>query len=131
MIQEIARQGFLPFASVISSSKPFSAPMGALIVHYIPSLLVICLPAGNIYSFILDVEGYPAQAFALASSLGLIWLRSKRPDLHRPYKAFLPAVWTRIALSVALLIAPFVPRKDLNWQEHLSEVSYTFVGISV
>ena len=105
--------------------------MGALIVHYVMSALVICLPAGNVYSLILNVEGYPAQLFALASSFGLIWLRFKRPDLRRPYKAWLSAVGIRSALSIALLIAPFMPRKDLTWREHLSQVSYTFVGLSV
>ena len=105
--------------------------MGALIIHYIPSLLVILLPAGQVYSFILDVEGFPAQLFAIASSFGLIWLRFKRPDLRRPYKAFLPAVWMRIALSFALVLAPFVPRKALNWREHVSDVSYAFVGTAV
>lgn len=132
MIQEIARRDLLPFGrEVISSSKPFGAPMGALVLHYIPSLLVICLPAGQIYSFILDVEGFPAQFFALASSFGLLWLRYKRPDLRRPYKACLPAVWIRIALSISLILAPFVPRRDLNWRQHLSDVSYSFVGTAV
>lgn len=105
--------------------------MGALMVHFIPSLLVICLPAGQVYSFILDVEGFPAQLFALASSFGLIWLRFKRPDLRRPYQAFLPGVWVRIALSMALIVAPLVPRKGLNWKQHLSEVSYAYVGTTV
>lgn len=135
MVQEIARQGVLPFpdsiSRFISSSKPFQAPMGALITHFIPSFLVICLPAGNIYSFILDVEGFPAQFFALAGSFGLIWLRFKRPDLRRPYKAWLSAVWLRIALSVALVIAPFVPRKTMSWREHLEQVSYAFVGTTM
>lgn len=131
VIQEIARAGFLPFSRAISSSLPFNAPMAALITHYIPSLLVICIPAGKIYSFILDVEGYPAQFFSIAVSFGLIWLRYKRPDLHRPYKAYLFAVWFSLLFSVALLIAPFVPRKDINWREHLSQVTYAFVGTSV
>lgn len=132
MIQEIARRDLLPFGGeIVSSSKPFGAPMGALLVHYIPSLLVITLPAGQIYSFILDVEGFPAQFFALASSFGLIWLRFKRPDLHRPYKAWLPVVGIRIALSISLIAAPFVPRNGLDWRQHLSDVSYAFVGTTV
>jgi len=131
VIQEIARQGLLPFSNFISSSKPFNAPMGALITHFIPSLLVICIPSGNIYSFILDVEGYPGQIFAVASSLGIIWLRFKRPDLRRPYKAFLPVVWARLAFSVALLIAPFVPGQGVGWRQHLSRVSYAFVGTGI
>src|ERR1700753_2525808 len=120
VVQEIARQGFLPFSNFISSSKPFGAPMGALVTHFIPSFLVICVPAANIYSFILDVEGYPGQFFSIASSAGLIWLRYGRPDLKRPYRAFLPVVALQIVHSIAVVFAPFIPREGLNWRQHLS-----------
>jgi hypothetical protein len=105
--------------------------MGALITHFIPSFLVICIPAANIYSFILDVEGYPGQFFSIAGCLGLLWLRYKRPDLHRPYKAFLPAVAVQVLISIAVIFAPFVPREGLDWKQHLSQVSYAFVGTAV
>jgi hypothetical protein len=105
--------------------------MGALITHYIPSFLVISIPAANIYSFILDVEGYPGTFFSIAGSVGLIWLRYRRPDLKRPYKAFLPAVAFQIAHSIAVIFAPFVPREGLNWKQHLSAVSYAFVGTAM
>lgn len=73
--QEIPRQGFLPYSRLLSSSKPFGAPMGGLIVHYILSFLVIPLPPHeDMYNFILDVESYPGQFVALATSFGLIWL---------------------------------------------------------
>lgn len=129
--QEIARSGFLPLSSLLASSKPFNAPMGGLMVHYIPSLLVITIPTGNIYSFILDVEGYPAQFFAMATSVGLIWLRFKRPDLHRPYKAWLSGVILRMLLSLALIVAPFVPRDAVDGVGHLRQVSYALVGIAI
>ena len=49
--------------------------MGGLIVHYVPSLLVITLPpSSDVYSFILEVEGYPGQVFALFISVGVLWL---------------------------------------------------------
>ncbi|RYP66507.1 hypothetical protein DL769_006018 [Monosporascus sp. CRB-8-3] len=129
--QEIARAGFLGFSKLLSSSRPFGAPMGGLIVHYIPSFLVIALPPSqDIYSFILEVEGYPGQAFALATSIGLIWLRYKRPDLKRPLKAWLPAVVFRSLLSLALLAAPFFPPSE-SQPGGLFYATYGIVGVGI
>ncbi|OJD11564.1 hypothetical protein AJ78_07687 [Emergomyces pasteurianus Ep9510] len=76
--QEIARQGFLPLSHLLSSSRPFNTPLGGFIVHYMPSLLVIILsPSNDVYTFILDVEGYPIQIINLALSAGLLILRYK------------------------------------------------------
>ncbi|KAF2682293.1 hypothetical protein K458DRAFT_444352 [Lentithecium fluviatile CBS 122367] len=130
--QEIARQGFLPFSKFLASSKPFNAPMGGLIVHYIPSLLVITLPpSSDVYSFILEVEGYPGQVFGLAISIGLLWLRYKRPDLKRPFKAWRAAVVFRIGLSLALLAAPFFPPREGTSTGHIWYAMYAVVGISI
>ncbi|KAJ9157761.1 Methionine permease [Pleurostoma richardsiae] len=128
--QEIARQGFLPYADFLASSKPFNAPMGGLIVHYIPSLLVITLPpSSEVYSFILDVEGYPGQFFSLAISGGLLWLRYKRPDLKRPFKAWVGAVVLRIVLSLALIAAPFFPPKERTGG--IFYATYALVGVAI
>jgi amino acid transporter len=101
-------------------------------VHYIPSLLVITLPpSGEVYSFILEVEGYPGQIFALASTIGLVWLRYKRPDLKRPFRAWSGAVVLRILLSSALLAAPFFPPKNRRAGGGIWYATYAVVGISV
>lgn len=106
--------------------------MGGLIVHYIPSLLVIALPpSGEVYSFILEVEGYPGQVFALAVSIGVLWLRYQRPDLKRPFKAWIGAVIFRIALSLALLAAPFFPPKGERPEGEIWYATYAVVGISM
>ncbi|KAF3050954.1 hypothetical protein E8E11_009956 [Didymella keratinophila] len=129
--QEIARQGFLPWPELLASSKPFNAPLGGLIVHYIPSLLVIALPpSGEVYSFILEVEGYPGQIFALATSAGLLWLRFSRPDLKRPFRAWNSAIILRIILCTALLAAPFFPPEQQR-NTGIWYATYAVVGISV
>ncbi|KAJ6113966.1 hypothetical protein N7523_007283 [Penicillium sp. IBT 18751x] len=130
--QEIARQGFLPWQKLLSSSRPFGSPLGGLIVHYIPSLLVITLPPqGDVYNFILDVEGYPGTIFGLSVTIGLLILRYKEPYRTRPYKAWLPAVFLRIVVCLALLAAPFIPPP--NWQGDVDffYATYAIVGISV
>lgn len=82
------------------------------------------------YSFILEVEGYPAQFYTLAVTIGLLWLRLKRPDLKRPFKVWLIAPFIRIAISIALISAPFFPpaKKPSNG---LFYATYAIVGISM
>ncbi|KAF2462096.1 amino acid/polyamine transporter I [Lineolata rhizophorae] len=130
--QEIARQGFLPFASLLASSRPFGAPLGGMIVHFIPSSLVILVPpSSDVFDFILDVDGYPIQYFALAVCIGLLLLRSRRPDIKRPFKAWLPAVWIRMAICVALIVAPFFPPRDGAGDVSFFYATYALVGIGV
>ncbi|CCD45189.1 hypothetical protein ACHAPC_005585 [Botrytis cinerea] len=130
--QEIARQGFLPYSKHLSSSAPFGAPFGGLIVHYIPSFLVIAIPPrGDVYNFILDVEGYPGQFAALALSLGLIRLRYSRPDLKRPFKAWLPAVLIRIAICLALIAGPFFKPTKGNADVGFWYATYAVVGVGI
>ncbi|SMQ54061.1 unnamed protein product [Zymoseptoria tritici ST99CH_3D7] len=128
--QEIARTGLIPFSRVLSSNAPFGSPLGGLLVHYIPSVLVLAIPTGDVYSFILEVEGYPAQISALAVSFGLIWLRFRRPDLQRPYKAWIPGVVIRMGVSVALLVAPFFP-SPAQKSGVFGAAAYALVGIAV
>jgi amino acid transporter len=105
--------------------------MGGLLVHYIPSVLVIVLPPTNeVYSFILEVEGYPGQIYAFAGTVGLIWLRYKRPDLKRPFKAWMPAVVFRAVLCLALLAAPFFPPSHPD-PDGLWYATYAVVGVGV
>ncbi|KAM5350577.1 hypothetical protein ACJ41O_007082 [Fusarium nematophilum] len=128
--QEIARQGFLPFSDILSSSRPFNSPLGGFIIHYIPSFLVMALPpSGAIYSFILEIDGYAAQIIGLFVAIGIIKLRFERPDLKRPFKAWLPAVFIRIVLSCALLAAPFFhPPEDTGAMFY---ATYAIFGLTI
>jgi amino acid transporter len=106
--------------------------MGGLIVHYVPSILVIVLPpSATVYSFIADVEGYAGQYFALAVAAGIIVLRYQKPDLHRPFKAWLPAVWLRILLCLFLIAAPLFPPKKGTSDVNFFYATYALVGLAV
>lgn len=100
-------------------------------MHYIPSLLVIaCPPSDTVYSFIADVEGYAGQFYAIAVAAGLLLLRHIRPELRRPFKAWPPAVWLRIALCLALIAAPFFPSRR-NADVSFFYASYALVALSM
>jgi hypothetical protein len=83
-----------------------------------------------VYSFILEVEGYPAQFYALAVTSGLLWLRVKRPDLKRPFRAWKPAAYIRIAFSLALIAAPFFPPAEKP-KHGMFYATYAIVGLSM
>jgi hypothetical protein len=102
-------------------------------VTFIPTFFIIVLPPpGDIYSFILNAQAYPAQFFDLATFLGLLLLRWRRPDLHRPFKAWLPAVWLGIAVCLVLAAAPFIPPDDGKKGEFgLWYGTYALVGIGM
>jgi len=100
-------------------------------VHYIPSFLVIVLPpSAEVYSFILEVEGYPGQFVSIAIAGGLLYLRYTRPDLKRPFRVWIPAVLLKIALSLSLIAAPFFPPKTPP-ASGLFYATYAIVGVSI
>ena len=104
--------------------------MGGFIVHYIPSFIVIVLPpSADVYSFILEVEGYARQPFAIALCIGLLWLRYREPELKRPFKAWKSAVLLNLALGFALLAAPFFPPEEP--MGGIFYATYALVGASM
>lgn len=134
--QEIARQGFLPFSSILASSRPFDSPFGGLIVHYIPSVLVIVIPpSASVYGFIADVEGYSGQFFALAVGVGLLLLRYRKPELLRPFRAWTPGVVIRLAICSLLILAPLFPPSARpghgNGDLTFFYATYAVVGVSI
>lgn len=132
--QEVARQGFLPFSTILASSRPFNSPLGGLVVHYIPSVLVIVLPpSSSVYAFIADVEGYSGQFFALAVGIGLLLLRYRKPELLRPFKAWTPGVVIRLAICSLLILAPLFPpsARPGSGDSEFFYAAYAVVGVSM
>jgi len=74
--QELAKEGVpLPFGNRFWASNwpTGKSPLPGLIVHLIPSVIVIIAPPPAVaYPFILDVEGYPQQIINLFYSCGTI-----------------------------------------------------------
>ncbi|KAJ7780836.1 high affinity methionine permease [Mycena maculata] len=134
--QELAKEGIpLPFGNRFWASNwpTGKSPLPGLIVHLIPSAIVIIAPPPAVaYPFILDVEGYPAQIINLFVVLGLFWLRYRQPNFKRPFKVWLPLAVFFLAAAVFLLVAPFLrPANKVGDTPPLPYYLYCLVGIAV
>jgi len=134
--QELAKEGIpLPLGNCFWASNwpTQSAPLPGLILHLIPSIIVIIAPPQRVaYPFILDVAGYPAQIINLFVVLGLFYLRWSKPYLHRPFKVWLPLAFCFLVAEVFLLVAPFIrPANKVGDTPPLPYYLYCLIGIGV
>ncbi|OBZ67639.1 High-affinity methionine permease [Grifola frondosa] len=109
------------------------SPLPGLIIHLIPSVIVIIAPPPAVaYPFILDVEGYPQQIINLFIVIGLFWLRWRKPNAVRPFKVWWPLAVFFLAAAVFLLVAPFLrPANKVGDTPPLPYYLYCLVGIAV
>jgi len=134
--QELAKEGIpLPFGSRFWASNwpTGKSPLPGLIIHLIPSIIVIIAPPPAVaYPFILDVEGYPGQIINFFIVIGLFWLRYRKPNAVRPFKVWWPLVVFFLAAAVFLLVAPFLkPSNGVGDTPPLPYYLYCLVGIAI
>ncbi|KAE9366968.1 high affinity methionine permease [Stipitochalara longipes BDJ] len=130
--QELAKEGVLPFGKFWASNWPRGAPGAGLLLHFIPSFIVIiAIPAGDAFNFILDVEGYPASIINLFVVVGLFILRYTSPDLHRPFKTWIIVPFFFLIAQGFLLTAPFLRPPGGKGDTSLPYWLYPIVGITV
>lgn len=107
--QELAKEGVIPYPRFWASSWPFGSPSAGLILHYIPSFIVIvAIPFGNAYNFILDVEGYPGSVINFLVVAGLFYLRYSEPNTPRPFRVWWPIAFFYMVGQAFQLVAPFL-----------------------
>jgi hypothetical protein len=134
IVQELAREGILPFSSVFASNWPFKAPFAGLMEHWAVSVIIMLAPPpGDAYNFILNVITYPLSVVNFFVSAGLVFIYlspSTFPDFKPTIRATLPIVVVFMLANVYLIAAPFVPPEDGNSvYEHLPYWLHCAVGI--
>lgn len=115
IVQELGREGILPFSRFFASNRPFNAPLAGLFEHWLVSVIIMLAPPpGDAYNFILNVISYPLAIVNAFVALGLIWLYTHREQYNwnPPFRATLPVAIFFFASNVYLVIAPFVPPTD-------------------
>ncbi|KAA1475064.1 amino acid transporter [Dentipellis sp. KUC8613] len=134
--QELAKEGIpLPFGNRFWASNwpTGKSPLPGLIIHLIPSVIVIIAPPPSVaYPFILDVEGYPSQIINFFIVIGLFYLRFTKPNIKRPFKVWWPIAAFYLAAAVFLLVAPFLrPSNGKGDTPPLPYYLYCLVGIAI
>ncbi|KAG2053780.1 amino acid transporter [Suillus hirtellus] len=134
--QELAKEGIpFPFGNKFWASNwpTGKSPLPGLIIHLIPSVIVIIGPPPNIaYPFILDIQEYPMQIINFFIVVALFYLRWKKPDAVWPFKVWWPLAVFFLAAASFLLVAPFLkPSNGVGDTPPLPYYLYCLVGIAV
>lgn len=130
--QELAKEGVIPFPRFWASSWPCGSPSAGLLLHFVPSFIVIiAIPFGDAYNFILDLEGYPSSVINFFVVLGLVILRRKAPEAPRPFKVWLPVAGVFMVGQVFLLVAPFIKPPGGKGDTSLPYWLYPIVSVAV
>lgn len=123
MIQTIAREGFLPFSSVLSSHYPFGTPLAALTLNIVISTSVLFLPQkGSLYNYIISMQTYPNLLFHAILCFGIYKARHRFPRIKAPIQSSHISVSFCFLSSVIIFIAPMTSPSTLV-------KSYSFGGL--
>lgn len=135
LVQELGREGILPFSRFFASNRPFNAPLAGLFEHWLICVIVILAPPpGDAYNFILNLISYPLAIVNtfVAGALLHLYINRSSWNWHPPINATLPVVVFFMLSNIYLVIAPFVPPEDgQNIYESLPYWIHCVVGFGV
>ncbi|KAL1993155.1 hypothetical protein VTN49DRAFT_3104 [Thermomyces lanuginosus] len=113
IVQELGREGVLPFSKFFASNWPTNSPAAGLFEHWLVSVIVMLAPPpGDAYNFLLNLISYPLAIVNVFVSAGLIWIYlnpSKFPSWSPGIRATLPVVIFFFLSNVYLTVAPYIP----------------------
>jgi len=140
LVQEVGREGILPFSKLWASNKPFNAPFAGLFEHWLVSVItMLAPPPGDAYNFLLNLISYPLAVINTFVGAGLVWLYIRPFSAHRVpqqwtprFKATLPVAAFFALANLYLVIAPFIaPDEGQSVYENLPYWLHCVVGIAL
>ncbi|KAL9949440.1 hypothetical protein D7B24_003808 [Verticillium nonalfalfae] len=136
LVQELGREGILPFSRFWASNKPFNAPLAGLFEHWLICIIVMLAPPpGDAYNFLLNLISYPLAIINVFVAGGLVHLYLNRSawNWNPPFSASLPVVIFFLLSNIYLVVAPFVPppTPEQNQYENLPYWIHCVTGFAV
>lgn len=114
IIQQLGREGCLPFSRFFATLKPLNTPFVGLMQHWIVCIVTILAPpAGDAYNFVLNLISYPLNIVNTFVAIGLLWLKYQTYKGKREWSAPITAPWPVVVFfflsSFYLIVAPYIP----------------------
>ncbi|VEU24360.1 DEKNAAC105583 [Brettanomyces naardenensis] len=137
IIQQLGREGILPFSSFFASQKPFNTPAAGLMEHWIICLITILAPPpGDAYNLIMNLVSYPMNIVNLLIAIGLLYLhlQHRRGKLawNPPIKATIPLTIFFLLSSLYLVVAPYLaPTAGQSVYKHLPYYLHCVIALGV
>lgn len=134
VVQELGKEGILPFSKFFASSKPFGSPMAGIFEQWLAAVVIILAPPpGDAFNFIINFISYPLSMINILVSVALIIINfdKKKYNWNPPIRASLPVIFFFFLSSVYLFISPLVP--PTNGQNVYKALPYWLhcIGISI
>ncbi|MCJ1333628.1 hypothetical protein MMC10_010328 [Thelotrema lepadinum] len=132
--QEFAKDGLLPFSSFWASSSPYETPAAALFLHWLVSVVVIVVPPpGDIYTFLVELGGYPVSIISVFVAGGLLYLQCTPSERWRSPKPASKLVTSLFLISnITLLILPWIrPEGGQGAEGRFPYYAYPAAGLGV
>lgn len=117
IVQQLGREGSLPFSRLWASSKPFGSPFMGLFQHWVVCIVTILAPPpGDAYNFVLNLISYPLNVVNTFVAFGLLYLKYQtykgKISWNPPIRSPVPVTVFFALSSLYLIIAPYIPPSD-------------------
>ncbi|KAL4763638.1 high affinity methionine permease [Aspergillus foveolatus] len=114
IVQELGREGVLPFSKFWASNKPFRSPAAGLFEHWVVSVIIMLAPPpGDAYNFLVNLISYPLAIVNVFVSAGLIYIYLTKeknfPNWAPGIRATLPVTIFFCLSNIYLVVAPYIP----------------------
>ncbi|KAF5324296.1 hypothetical protein D9619_011392 [Psilocybe cf. subviscida] len=141
VIQELGREGILPYSSVFASNQPFDAPLAGMFTQYLVSCaFLFAVPPGDAYLFLISLSSYSLSLVNTAVALGLLLLytRAYRSwDWSPPFRAPKLIIALFLVSNLFLVLLPFFPPTPISktyeklpyWSHPVGGLCVSVVGI--
>ncbi|XP_027254525.2 solute carrier family 7 member 13-like isoform X2 [Cricetulus griseus] len=105
-----SEQGQLPlmFSTLNVHSSPFIA---VLLIISVGSIAIVLTNLYELINYLYFVD----SIWTMLSMIGILKLRYQEPNLHRPYKVFLPFLFIAMTISLFLVLIPLVKSPKMHY----------------